>query len=57
MYGDFGFIFLKPGYDTVDMQTIASSLPTVAQCLDGEKGENPRFPKSLLHQSGCYIVS
>jgi hypothetical protein len=29
----------------------------VAQNLDGENGENPHFPKLLLLQSDCSIVS
>jgi hypothetical protein len=36
---------------------IARFLSTVAQSLDGENGENPRFPKLLLLQSDCSIAS
>jgi hypothetical protein len=34
-------------------RTIAHSLTTVAQNLNGENGGNPRFPMSLLLQYGC----
>jgi hypothetical protein len=40
-----------------EQRTIAHSLSMVAQSPDDENGENPRFPRSLLLQSGCSIVS